>query len=333
MTMRRSSLALIAAGVLLIALAGVLRFAVVPALTKLPGDTDTIAHYEGRATLLNSKALQSGDTANALMTDVPITVDRHIYVSSTTGDVAVLHDDAVINGPNGLKVDQTHTYALDRVTLGSAPAPAGTEVESHTGLTVSLALDPPADDSQRYWDSGTQTAVPLTYKGSDTVLGREVYRYEVSAQGPLKNPATLRTLPTALPKALVEQLLPLLPATQQDALRGGLPTLPDVVPLTYTSSNALNVAVDRKLGTPITATQRQQVVAGVEVGGQRVDLLPVSAFDIKTTEASAKASAERANSAANKLRLVADIVPLGSIALGLVLLVIGIVRRRPAARA
>ncbi|MEU1208705.1 porin PorA family protein [Nocardia sp. NPDC005825] len=333
MTIRRSSLALIVAGVVLIAVAGVLRFAVVPALSKLPGDTDTTAHYEGTATLLNAKALQSGDTAHALLTGLPITVDRHIYVSATSDDAAVVHDDATINAPGGTKVEQNHVYALDRVTLTDAPAPGGAEVEPHTGLTVALAMNPPADDSQRYWDSGIQATVPLTYKGSDKVHGRDVHRYEASAHGPLKSPSTLRTLPAQLPKALVEQLLPTLPAGTQDALRTALPTLPDAVPLTYASSNQLNVAVDSELGLPITATQQQQVVAGLEAGGQHIDLLPVMALDIKTTDASSRASADQVKSASSKLRLVADYLPLAAALLGVAAIVAGIVRRRPVAAA
>ncbi len=317
----------------MIALAGVLRFVAVPVLTKLPGDTDTVAHYEGTATLLNSAALKSGDTAHALMSNVPITVDRHIYVSSTSGDTAVVHDEAVINGPNGLTINQKHVYALDRVTLLEAPAPDGAEVESHTGVTVALAMDPPADDSQSYWDSGTQAAVPLRYKGSDSVHGRDVQRYEASAQGALKNSMTLSTLPAQLPKALVEQLLPSLPAGSQDALRTALPTLPDLVPLAYSASNALNVAVDSALGLPITAAQQQKVVAGVEADGKRIDLLPVMALDIKTTDASADTSADKARSAGEKLNLLADYIPLAALILGVVVIVIGIVRRRPASAA
>lgn len=333
MKIRRSSLALIAVGVLLIALAAVLRFAVVPGLTKLPGDTDTTAQYEGKATLLNSAALKSGDTANALMTDVPIIVDRHIYVSSSTDDVAVLHDDAVINGPNGLKIDQKRTYALDRTTLTEAPAPAGTQVEAHTGLTVALPTDPPADDSQRYWDSGTQATVPLTFQGSETIHGREVNRYEADAKGALKNTSTLSSLPPALPKALIEKLLPSLPTASQEALGVALPTLSDPVPLAYASSNKLSVAVDKKLGLPISAIQQQKVVAGVEAGGQRIDLLPVMALDIESTDASSKASADKVASAAGKLRLAAEYIPAGLVILGVIAIVIGIVRRRPTSSA
>ncbi|MEU4812965.1 porin PorA family protein [Nocardia fluminea] len=333
MKIRRSSLALVAVGVLLIALAGILRFAVVPGLTKLPADTDITSQYEGTATLLNSAALKSGDTANALMRGLPITVDRHVFVSSSTDDVAVVHDDSVINGPNGLTIDQKRTYALDRSTRTEASAPEGEQVDPHQGLTVALPMNPPADDSLQIWDSGTQATVPAVYKGSESIHGRDANRYEASAQGTLKNQATLKTLPPALPKALIEKLLPSLPAASQDALGAVLPTLSDPVPLAYSWASKLDVAVDKKLGLPITAAQSQKVVAGVEVGGQRIDLLPVMVIDVKSTDAAGKASADRMKSAADKLALVEDYIPLGLVIVGALLIVVGIVRRRPVAGA
>jgi hypothetical protein len=57
MAIRRSSIVLGAAGVVLIALALVIEFVVVPIATQLPGSTNLPVTYSGTGTLLNSAAL------------------------------------------------------------------------------------------------------------------------------------------------------------------------------------------------------------------------------------------------------------------------------------
>lgn len=98
--MKRSSIILAALGVLLIALAALVRFVVVPYASKLPGDTDATAHYTGKASLLNAQALQAGDIAHAFLKDQDVTMNRHVYVSSTTSDTAVVHDDSTSRSPD-----------------------------------------------------------------------------------------------------------------------------------------------------------------------------------------------------------------------------------------
>ena len=70
MSVRRSSIVLAAVGVVLIVLGVLVRFVVVPVATKLPGSTNLSVTYSGTATLLNSSALQSGDTKNVIATNV-----------------------------------------------------------------------------------------------------------------------------------------------------------------------------------------------------------------------------------------------------------------------
>ncbi len=76
MSARRSSIVLITLTVVLAALAAVVRFVVAPGLTELPGDTDLTVRYAGRATMLDDEALRSGDTAHAVRSGIPVTVDR-----------------------------------------------------------------------------------------------------------------------------------------------------------------------------------------------------------------------------------------------------------------
>src|SRR5262252_7745149 len=112
MPVRRSSIILAGIGVVLIVLGVLVRFVVVPVATKLPGSTNLGVTYSGQATLLNSSALQSGDTKNVLVANV----DRRVKVTSIHGDTAIVSDDLTIHaGSQTLPSD--HTYALDRTTL------------------------------------------------------------------------------------------------------------------------------------------------------------------------------------------------------------------------
>jgi hypothetical protein len=93
MPVRRSSIVLAVIGIAAIGAGALIRFVVVPIATELPGNTNLAVTYSGRATLLNSSALQSGDTRHVIAANVPTTVDRRLKVTSTHGDVAIRRPD------------------------------------------------------------------------------------------------------------------------------------------------------------------------------------------------------------------------------------------------
>ena len=131
-----------------------------------------------RTDWLNASALQSGNVAQAIARNVPVTVDRHIYVSQTDGNTAVVHDDLTLKGQAGT-FDEKHTYAVDRTKLTEATPPAGVQVENHQGLTISLPASPdPKSHVYKYWDPATRVAVPVRYTGSAKREGRETFHYE-----------------------------------------------------------------------------------------------------------------------------------------------------------
>ncbi|MGW3867214.1 porin PorA family protein, partial [Streptomyces sp. NPDC005047] len=82
MSARRPSIALITMAVILVAAAAVVRLVVAPNATKLPADTDQTVHYAGETTMLDAKALRSGDTAHVLRSGIPVTADRRVRVTS-----------------------------------------------------------------------------------------------------------------------------------------------------------------------------------------------------------------------------------------------------------
>jgi hypothetical protein len=330
MLVRRSSKIFVALGVLLIVLAALLRFVLVPWLSKLPGDLDVKPVYEGTGTMLNAQALQSGDLANVIASGVPITIDRHIYVSSTDGDTAVAHDDVTLEAA-GQAVPSNHTYAIDRKTMDAASGSIPEGVEPHSGMTIALPLHPDSSASYRYYDSATKTTVPMRYVDSGTVAGREVLNYTVEAQGTLVDPAIAGTLPAALPKALVGSLAPVLPADVQQRLGGALGQLADPVPFTYTAVTRIDLAADRTVGTPIDAKLNQEIIANVEVDGRLVPVMPVLSIDTALTDASIQDAAASAAKTSTQLNLISVVTPLVLLAFGVVALAVGLLRRGPRA--
>ncbi|MGW5110611.1 porin PorA family protein [Nocardia sp. NPDC004123] len=328
MAIRRSSLILIALGVLALGLAAGIQLALVPSISKLPSNLNVTNHYTGTGTLLNAAALQSGDLANVIAKNVPVAIDRHSYVSSTKGAIAIAHDDFMVHTPGGAPVQSNHIYALDRKTLDTAPDSSEPAVEPHNGLTIGLPIHPDPDAHYQLYDSATRTSVPLTHTGSATVAGRDVLTYTADASGPLADQALLSTLPAALPKAQLAQLAPALPA---DVLAKVTPeiiaALPDPVPVQYTVASKLALAADKTLGTPADGSIDQEIIANISTSGKTISLMPVLAMRVNLTQESIKSAADTAASTARLLYVVSIVAPAMLLALGLALVGLGVVRR------
>jgi Porin PorA len=337
MAIRRSSIVLGAVGVVLIALALVIEFVVVPIATQLPGSTNLPVTYSGTGTLLNSAALASGDTKNVIATNVPITVDRQVKVTSVHGGTAIVADDLTIHaGSQTLPSD--HTYALDRTTLEGVAPPAGIAVEPSAGaLSSAFPIGPAANSSYRFYDSTTRNIVPVGYAGHATREGRAVNVYTISSVGSVKDPGLLKMLPPSLPKTLLASLAPLLPAAvRAEITPATLAALPDPVPLSYTGTTHITAYVDEQTGVPIDETISEQVVVNVAAGARTLSLIPVLALDFHVTPASMQYLANKAATSGELLTVIELIVPLVLGVIGVVLIVIAIVRRRwpaPAASA
>src|SRR3984885_3932208 len=162
MAIRRSSIVLGAVGVVLIALALVIEFVIVPIATQLPGSTDLPVTYSGTGTLLNSTALQSGDTSHVIAANVPITVDRKVKVTGIYGGTAIVADDLTIHaGTEMLPTDHTPP-ARPPPPRGVAAPPAGIAVEPSVGaLSSAFPIGPQASSSAyRFYDSTPRKIVP-----------------------------------------------------------------------------------------------------------------------------------------------------------------------------
>lgn len=329
--MRRSRWILVGFGVLLIALAALLRFVVGPTATRLPGNTDTTTTYSGTGSVLNAAALQTGNVAGALAQGIPVTLNRHVYVSATNGGTAIVHDNGTLKAGSSSSPDN-HTYAVDRKRLTEAATINGVQVEQHQGLTVAMPVDPePASNVYTYWDTVTRKAVPVTFIGVEDRGGRKTYHYRAVAAGAVADPVLQQQLPAALPKSLAPKLLALLPAQTQKLLAPLVGALPAQVPLTYTASSTYDVWADAKLGAPLDTKINRSVVANVALGGNTLPLVPVLAFDVAQDQASVTDAASTADNAALKLAWIELWGPLVLLLLGLALIAVGLLlgRRTP----
>ncbi|MGW4549333.1 porin PorA family protein [Streptomyces violaceorubidus] len=329
MAARRSTVLLVTLAAVLVAAAAVLRFVVAPNATKLPADADQTVHYSGRATVLDSEALRNGDTAHALVSDVPVTADRRVRVVSTHGGTAVLEDTMTVRvGEQTLP--SSKTYAVDRESRRGTSPPAGTTVEPSLGaLTSAFPPDAARDDSYTYYDATTRSIVPVRFTGRAEREDRAVNVYEIEVSAPVKDPEVLKPLPAALPKRLLAALVPSLGSDARARLTpGAIAALPDPVPLAYTGRSTLVAQIDRQTGIAVDQKVDREIVATTTVAGEPTALLPVSALSFAVTPKSVRDLGDTAASAGLLLTLLTDVAPLVLAVVALVLLLLPFRPRR-----
>jgi hypothetical protein len=319
---RRPSIVLVSIAAALVAAAAVLRFLVAPNATELSGDTDQTVHYAGKATMLDSEALRSGDTAHALRSGIPVTVDRRVRVTSTHGDTAVLTDAMTVRAGEQ-SLPSVKTYAVDRRSREGTSAPASKTVEPSRGA-LSSAFPPDADrgDSYRYYDPTTRSIVPVRYTGSARREGRTVNVYDIKVSAPVKDPAVLKPLPTALPKKLVTAL------AGNRVAPAALSALPDPVPLAYQARSTLVAYIDRQTGVAVDQSVSRDILATTTAAGERISLLPVSSLTFQVTPESRKTLGDKAASAGLFLTALTDAIPLTLVVVAALLVLIAFRRGR-----
>lgn len=328
MAVRRSTWVLGVAGAVLIVLAPVMRYGLVPVVTKFPGNTDITFDYAGTATLMNAKALQTGDTAHVFETGVPITIHREIKATSTTGSTAIVDDIQALKA-GATTMPSKHTFAIDRSNLEMAPTAGTTKVEKASGcLAISFPLGPKADSSYTFYDPSSQQCFPATYVNTTKLSGRTVQNYTIDAEGALKDPQLLASLPPALPKATLTSLAPLLPAATRAKLGPAVASLPDTVALTYLVSTKIKVAADKVTGFPLDEQLEEQVTAALTVNGASVPVTPVMDVKAAMTPASTQTLVHKATSTGRLLLVAKVVVPVALLVVGLVLLAVAFLRRR-----
>ncbi len=281
-------------------------------------------------------AVLAGGSTQVLLEDAPVEAIRHIETESVDGDTAIVRrtDEISIDGaePSVTEV----RFAVDRETVEGGPAPDGADdVTSSEGLVFGLPVDPSsAEGTYDYWDQSTLQSAPLTFEGEDTLGGRDVYRYQSVSEGELADPSLLG-LPATLPKAQLAALAPglagVLPADLLAALPSVLPSLPEEIPVTWTSRATALVDADRELGIPIAGGNTQEITGALDFGVTVVEV-PFATIQIYSTDDDIQKQGDDVGSNASLLDLLGTVLPIVAAVLGVLLLLTALLLARRAAR-
>jgi hypothetical protein len=321
-------------GVVLLAGAAVLHWAVVPAVAKLPSDLNKSSNYDGTAkVLVNPAALGPGGAANPISTNVPVTASRQVQVLASTGSAAEVSDKRTLNTAAGQPIGSTtHTYAVDRKSLEATDNhPSDWNVEPHQGIIISFPIGTNKQDYSG-WVSDTQSTVPLTYTREETINGINTYVFQENLKAtPIKDKQVLATLPPSIPLNLLGSLP--IPDQVKSSLQQVLPSLGNPVDLTYTYSVNATYWVEPTTGR-IVQVQREEIR---DAGLAKLPSAPgIPVYDV-TTHTNAASVTDAVNDAKhdkNAIDGLGNTLPIVLAAVGVVVLAVGILilvmaRRRP----
>jgi hypothetical protein len=328
---RKATVFLTGGAIVLLAAAAALRFAVVPGLQQLPDNLDTTLRFAGTADLFDPTVLQTGDTSRAVRSGVPVAAEQRVRVTSTSGQTAVVTDETTVTGPgNSALSTLKSTWAVDRKTLGPAPAPSGATVQPHDGLVIGFPLEP-EPQHYPYWDSLTQTAATAAYQRAERHAGRDTYVYMMYATGVLRDTALVAGLPTTLSKELLFKLAASMPADVQQGLAASASLLPEQLPLTYNAIGDSTFWVDIETGYVVDVTRKQTVTVSLSLGPTVIPLATVFALDIRFTPDTVKTISDDATQAEQGVTLLETTAPLVLVVLAVLLVLLAVllaVRRR-----
>ncbi|QTJ70323.1 DUF3068 domain-containing protein (plasmid) [Rhodococcus sp. ZPP] len=343
---RTSSIAWLAIGVLLIGSAVIIKWMIVPALTKLPADLNQSQRYEGSISALNPQAFAANDLANLITPTLPITANRSLTVEATDGDTAIVTSNSTLTLPDGSTQQDVHSYAVNRVDYrpihlsaekrqALVPPSVLNTFEDHEGIAFSFPMNPEKDGNLLY-DSVTRSGQQAKFINEGTLEGRDVYNYEVSAAGPIESPTVLaqfENFPPQLPKAVIAGLLgaDIIPVNARAILHDNLASLPDTIDIGFGSSNQARLAVDAQFGAPMDVEQIQSMYVTVPVNGTDVPVLPLSTVRMHTADGEVANLAGDLSKNATLLAILKVWLPAIMAITGLLLVVLACKRwRRPA---
>jgi len=302
-------------------------------VTVLPSGTDTMRVYKGMAsTVINPSVARGTLFGPALLHDQPVTVQHHVTVKDTSGNNALVAERKTVSIPGTTVADVNHSYAVDRKTLGRGSGFDNVTVQ--TGQTFNWPIHT-AKKNYVGWVGDTQTTTTLRYVGTATRDGVETYVYTATVPtARITDPAMLAALPAALPKSLLNSMVPSLGLTvaQLQQLADVMPKLPDPVPFAYLFSAASTYWVAPDSGIVVDVVSHEVRTAAFVVGSRLVPVGPVLDFTYSAPPLTVKAAAGDAKSSADKMELISTTLPLAALITGSVLLVtvavVAVVRRR-----
>lgn len=336
---RKLGVALGVLGLLLVAAAAILKFAIFPSQAQLPSDTHKVRQYSGTASvMLNPAAITSGDLSKLVMRNEPITIDRTVKVTDTSGQKAVVNDARVLKASDGTQLNATdYTYAVDRKSLEPVEPFGGAQAVPDDALTVSWPIGTDKHDYTAYVVD-TQGTVPAKYSGEEKVNGLTTYVFKTNVSpAKITEPKVLASYPTTLPKSMLSVLPQALgySAAQTATLAKLLTVMPNPVPISYMYSGQTTLWIAPDTGAIVKTTKSETRTAVLNVPGvaQPVTLAPVMSLTYTQTPNSVAEAVSDAKDDASAMTLYGTTLPLIGLIVGVVSIAAGAVlfffRRHP----
>lgn len=352
--MGRTRIVLGIVGVLLVGAAAVTRFAVYPAVTKLPSNTNKTYTYAGTATtLLNQAALAPGSTAPLFLTNLPLRITEKSRVTKANSSAAVVEYRVTTDVGSQSFPGYDVYYAIDRKTMEPSSAISASGLIPIRGLTISFPIGTQRHDYLG-WVQDTGTAPPVQYVGTATgatvrtpsgsepkSFGLEAYVFkQVVPQAPITDKQELAGLRSAIPKSEVEGVLGLLnlPPAEIGRIDAALAQLGPTVPLAYTFAGTYTFWVAPSDGQvlQIQASETRKVELPASLIGTPVPIATIAQFAYSDTPATYASVLNDAKNDTTALTLVGSVLPILGAVLGAALLVaailLGLHRNRPTAQ-
>lgn len=323
-------------GLLLIAGGLVLKFAVLPALAVWPDDVDSTRTYEGTlVTMLNPEALATGDLANLFLSDVPVTVDRHVTTLEVDGNKALVEEQVQAKGPDGQLIpglNATYWYTINRKTTEEIPNftnNPGVD-DNRQGLVIGFPIGTEQRDYEG-WSDDLQRLQTTEFVGVEEHEGISTYHF-TSGSGPmpLLDPVLLAMFPESMPKAMVQGLAPQLGLSDELMMQFALllPALPDPIPFTYLYEYATEYWVEPTTGMLIDYTKDESRILALVVDPSIVSIGMVPVGDVfrliyEQSDQSIADAKQDAEDGKGTINLFGMIIPYAAIGVGALLILGG----------
>jgi len=323
---RRLAVVVTVLGLVLISGAGVVRWVVGPAMSKLPADTYTTRLYAGQATaFVNPTFATDVPSGPGVLHDVAIGVRHTTKVLDTTGSKALVADRRVITLSSGVAADLSYRYAVDRKTFqGTTGFPGAVAA---TGLTFNWPMGTGQHDYTG-WVQDTLMTTPLHYVA--TVRHGGIQTYEFTAQAGdqiISDPVLNRVLPASMSKTDMLRLTPSLGLSHRQllALNAVMTKAPDPVPLGYTYRFASTFWIAPDSGIVVDMRQHDVRTTNIVTKTGLVPVAPIMDMTYAFTPPTVTGAVDDAKSAADQLDLVNTTLPLAALLVGVALLLAGVV--------
>lgn len=340
MSRRAGAITLISLGVLLIAGALILRFAIVPAVAQFPDDVDTTRTYEGTVDILNRSAIENPQPdATVLYNDLPVVIERTVKTEAVDGEKALVSDISQMFAAPGTPIEgqrltgSTDFYTIDRKSMNSIDNFANRpEVLPREGLVIGFPIGTETRDYTG-WNGDAQEPVTLAFQGEEERNGVTTYKFTASS-GPkvIKDPGTLSEFPTAVPRDAVPAVAPLLglPPEVESLIAAALPILPETIVLEYTYEFDASYWIDPTTGILIDI-EKNDVRKAYPIEGQLpIEIEPFEVYNLTytTTPETRVAAVDDAEDNGGLLRLFGTTLPIAGTAAGALALLGGLLMLR-----